>query len=87
MPKDFKQQDMTPYLRVLVKLAQERNLLALESLSELRDIHELLKGQATFEEQQEQTDFLQKIAAAESTPPPAVPGPLKRAVLIFGVSK
>ena len=67
--------ELRGYLEVLVKLAQERNLLALESLGELRDIHE---------EVHEQTELLEMIAAAVLPPPPAVLGPLKRTVLIFG---
>jgi hypothetical protein len=63
--------ELIGYLKAFVRLAQERNLLAVESLSELRDANKTLED----------------IAAAVSTPPPAVPGPLKRAVLIFGSSQ
>ena len=62
----------------LIRLAQERNTLALESLGELREIHRTLKE--IEREQDEQTELLRKLVP--QTPP--VPGPLKRAVLIFG---
>jgi hypothetical protein len=60
-------------LRKLFDLAQERNNLALESLSELRDMHKLLLE--IEKDGDEQTKLLQQIATA-LIPPPSVPAKL-----------
>ena len=61
---------ITDLISKLVDLAQERNNLALESLSELKDITQVLLD--IEEDMDEQTKLLQQIAAA-LTPPPSVP--------------
>ena len=66
-------------LRKLVQLAQERNTLALSSLSELRDIHKLLlTGEKDVDEQ---TVLLTQIAD-ELKPPP--PSPAAELVITLG---
>jgi hypothetical protein len=66
-------------LRTLVALAQERNNLALESLSELRDANKHLRE--IEQEQDQQTAFLKEIAA--DLKPPA-PGPAASLVITLG---
>jgi hypothetical protein len=66
-------------LRKLVELAQESNNLALESLSELRDMHKVLL--LIEEDEEEQIKLLQQIATA-LIPPPSVPAKL---VITLGI--
>jgi hypothetical protein len=68
-------------LRKLIQLAQERNTLALESLSELRDINKHLREMEN--EQDQQTELLKEIAAALKPP---VAGPAASLVLKLGTA-
>lgn len=64
-------------LEILVLLAQERNNLALETLSESRDIHAILLDLKAG--QDEQTDLLKIIAKV-----PLPLGQLEKQFLVFG---
>jgi hypothetical protein len=66
-------------IKKLVDLAEERNTLALGSLSELRDIHALLVSMGA--EQVKQTKLLEDIAAVLVGPPP---GAATKLVLTLG---
>jgi hypothetical protein len=64
------------YLKKLVDLGQEQNLLTLESLSELRDMHDIFLDMKAA--QALQIELLKKIAGV-----PSPPGVLNRQVLLF----
>jgi hypothetical protein len=71
---------ITDLISKLIELAQERNTLALGSLSELKDANNILReiekdGDAAAVEQKNQTKILQSIADSLITPP-SVPAKL-----------